>query len=200
MRRILDLLIASLVLAIAAPLLIIIAIAIRMESRGPILYRRRCGGMQGQPFDMLRFRTMVEARSHGLPDESLTPVGRFIRNYSLDEIPLLFNVLRGDMSIIGPRPTETTVIDLADPAWQHILSVRPGVISYAVLGLARDFNTSSQAVRKRLDLDYLRKRSLCFDMQVFRQALRALIASRGNVKARGKPAVELVPTPEEVSS
>ena len=72
------------------------------------------------------------------------------------------------------------------------------MISYAVLDLARDFNTSSPPVRKRLELDYLRQRSQRFDMQVLRQALRALIASRGNVKARGNPSVELRPTPEEV--
>lgn len=190
MKRIVDLLIASSVLAVTAPLLAITAIAIRLESGSPILYRRRCVGMNGRAFDMLRFRTMVDSPTHRTPDERLTPVGRFIQNYSLDELPLLFNVLRGDMSIIGPRPTETTVVDLADPAWQRILSVRPGAISYAVLGLARDFNASSQPVRKHLELDYLRQRSLRFDLQVLRRAIRALIVSRGNVKARGEPSVD----------
>lgn len=190
MKRIIDLLIAFVLLAVTAPLLIIIAIAIRLESTGPILYRRRCVGMNGRPFDMLRFRTMVDTPSHRTPDERLTPVGRFIRNYSLDELPLLLNVVWGDMSIIGPRPTEVTVVDQADAAWQQILSVRPGVISYSTLGLARDFNASSQEVRKRLELDYLRQRSLGFDMDVLQRAVRALIVSRGNVKARGTPSID----------
>lgn len=191
MKRIFDLLIASLVLVITTPVLMIIAIAIRMESGRPILYRQHCVGMHGHAFDMLRFRTMVDTPTHRTPDERLTPVGRFIRNYSLDEFPLLFNVLRGDMSIIGPRPTEARFVDMTDPAWQRILSVRPGVISYAVLGLARDFNASSQPVRKCLELDYLRQQSLRFDMQVLHNAVRAFIASRGNVKARGKRSSEM---------
>ena len=190
MKRIVDLVIASVVLAMTAPLLMIIAMVISRESGRPILYRRRCVGMNGQHFDMLRFRTMMDAPTYRTPDERLTPVGRFIRNYSLDELPLLLNVLRGDMSIIGPRPTEVTVVDPTDPAWQQILSVRPGVISYAVLGLARDFNASSQPVRKRLELDYLRRQSLGFDMKVLRRAVRALIVSRGNVKARGEPSAD----------
>lgn len=190
MKRIIDLLIASVLLAMTAPLLMIIAIAIRLEATGPILYRRRCVGMNGRPFDMLRFRTMIETPSHRTPNERLTPVGRFIRNYSLDELPLLLNVVRGDMSIVGPRPTEVTVVDQGDPAWQQILSVRPGVISYSTLRLAREFNASSQGVRKRLELDYLRQRTLGFDMQVLRRAVRALIVSRGNVKARGEPSID----------
>jgi lipopolysaccharide/colanic/teichoic acid biosynthesis glycosyltransferase len=190
MKRIIDLLIASLVLTMTAPLLIIIATVVGRESGRPILYRRRCVGMNGQHFDMLRFRTMVDTPTHRTPQERLAPVGRFIRSYSLDELPLLLNVLRGDMSIIGPRPTEVTVVDRTDPAWQQILSVRPGAISYAILGLARDFNASSQPVRKHHELEYLRQRSLGFDLHVLRRAVRALIASRGNVKARGVPSID----------
>ena len=199
MKRLTDLLIASLVLAVASPLLAIIAVAIRLESGGPVLYRRRCMGMHGHPFDLLRFRTMVDTPRHRTPDERLTPVGRFIRNYSLDELPLLLNVLRGDMSIIGPRPTEISVVEPTDPAWQRILTVRPGVISYAALGLARDYNATSQSARNRLELEYLRRQSLWFDMQVLRQAVHALITSRGNVKARGNPSVEFAPPPEVVA-
>ena len=140
MKRLGDLLVATPLLIITAPLLAIIAVAIKLDSRGPILYRRRCIGQFGRLFDVLRFRTMVESSIHCSVDDRLTPVGRFIRNYSLDELPILFNVLRGEMSIIGPRPTEPRFVDLADPAWQQILSVRPGVISYAILGLAGNYN------------------------------------------------------------
>ena len=104
MKRIIDLLIASLVLTMTAPLLIIITMVIGIESGRPILYRRRCVGMNGQHFDMLRFRTMVDSPTQRTPDERLTPVGRFIRNYSLDELPLLLNVLRGDIASLGHVP------------------------------------------------------------------------------------------------
>ncbi len=90
---------------LTAPLLIVTALVIRLEGCGALLYRRRCVGQHGQPFDLLRFRTMVDTPVRGSPEQRLTPVGRFIRNYSLDELPLFFNVLRGEMSIVGPRPT-----------------------------------------------------------------------------------------------
>ncbi len=189
MKRLCDLIVATLLLIITAPLLAIIAIVIKLDSRGPILYRRRCVGRNGQLFDLMRFRTMVETPAHRSVDERLTPVGRFIRTYSLDEFPILFNVLRGDMSIIGPRPTEPSFVDLADPAWQQILSVRPGVISYAILGLARNYNASSQPVRNRLELEYIQQQSTLFDLRVLRKTAQALVASRGNVKARGKPTI-----------
>ena len=189
MKRLFDLIVATLLLIITAPLPAIITIVIKLDSRGPILYRRRCVGQNGQRFDLMRFRTMVETPAHRSGDERLTPVGRFIRNYSLDEFPILFNVLRGDMSIIGPRPTEPTFVDLADPAWQQILSVRPGVISYAILGLARNYNASSQPVRNRLELEYIQQQSTLFDLRVLRKTAQALVASRGNVKARGKPTI-----------
>ena len=176
MKRLGDLLVATPLLIITAPLLAIIAIAIKVDSRGPILYRRRCVGQFGHLFDVLRFRTMVESSIHCSVDDRLTPVGRFIRNYSLDELPILFNVLRGEMSIIGPRPTEPRFVDLADPAWQQILSVRPGAISYAILGLAGNYNVSSQPLRNRLELEYIQQQSTLFDLRVLRKATQALVA------------------------
>ena len=189
MKRLVDLSVARLLLIITAPLLAIIAIVIKVESHGPILYRRRCVGQNGQCFDLIRFRTIVETSAYRSVDEWLTPAGRFIRNYSLDELPILFNVLWGDMSIIGPRPTEPRFVDWADPAWQQILAVRPGVISYAILRLGRNYNASSQPLRNRLELEYIQQQSTLFDLRVLRKATQALVASRGNVKARGKPTI-----------
>ena len=189
MKRLVDLIVATLLLIITAPLLAIIAIVIKVESRGPILYRRRCAGQHGQCFDLMRFRTIVESSAYRSVDARLTPVGRCIRTSSLDELPILFNVLRGDMSIIGPRPTEPRFVDLADPAWQQILAVRPGVISYTILGLARNYNASSQPLRNRLELEYIQQQSTLFDLRVLRKAAQALVGSRGNVKARGKPTI-----------
>jgi lipopolysaccharide/colanic/teichoic acid biosynthesis glycosyltransferase len=111
----------------------------------------------------------------------LTPVGRFPRNYSLDHLPMLVNVVRGDMSLIGPRPTEPERVDLNDADWQRVLSVRPGMISYAVLRLARTYNDSSPQQRLRLEATYVERAGLGFDVRLLARAVGAVFRSRGNV-------------------
>jgi lipopolysaccharide/colanic/teichoic acid biosynthesis glycosyltransferase len=119
----------------------------------------------------------------------LTPVGRFIRNYSLDHLPQLINVLRGEMSIVGPRPTEPERIDSGDPAWATILSVKPGLLSPAVLLLATRFNSARQYDRNTLELEYLRRRTFRSDLRLIADTFVAAARSRGNIKARGRPRV-----------
>jgi lipopolysaccharide/colanic/teichoic acid biosynthesis glycosyltransferase len=187
MKRLVDLLVAACLLLLFAPVMAIIAVTRKFEGRMPVLYRSPRIGRHGRPFHMLRFRTMVDAPAGWNAEERLTPIGRFIRNHSLDDLPNLFNVLRGEMSIIGPRPTEPALVDLADPEWQRILTARPGMISFAVLRLASTYNTSDQPRRKGLELEYLGKQSTVFDLRVLRAALRAHLVSKGNIKARGRP-------------
>jgi len=119
--------------------------------------------------------------------ERLTRVGKFIRNYSLDDLPNIFNMLKGELSLVGPRPTEPEIVDLNDPAWQRVLTVRPGYISWAILELASTYNASPWPLRLRLEEEYVQKKSLLFDVFVLRKALQKLVASKGNVKARGVP-------------
>jgi lipopolysaccharide/colanic/teichoic acid biosynthesis glycosyltransferase len=141
---------------------------------------------------MLRFRTVdINKPAHLSMDERMTRAGRFIRNYSIDDLPNLFNVLMGDMSIVGPRPTEPERVDLEDPGWQRILTLRPGLLSFAIHKLARQYNASSWELRNKLELEYVQNQSLAFDLQILREAARALVASKGNIKARGEPAVEI---------
>jgi lipopolysaccharide/colanic/teichoic acid biosynthesis glycosyltransferase len=188
LKRSIDLVGAILLLILASPLLAVIAIALRLEGYGPVLYRSPRIGRDGRPFSMLRFRTMLDTPAPRSAEQRLTPAGRLIRNISLDDLPNLVNVLRGEMSLVGPRPMEPERVDLSDPTWQHILSVRPGLVSFAILQLARRYNASDAAAKKALELRYVQRRSLGHDLALFRRALRALVASRGNIKARGAPA------------
>lgn len=186
-KRLFDWVVSLVFLVVCAPVILTVAILIKLDSPGSIFYLSERVGKNGKLFCPYRFRTMNVRKSFLSPEERLTRVGRFIRNYSLDHLPTWFNVLKGEMSVVGPRPEMPELVDLEDPAWQRILSVKPGMISLAVQKLARDYNASSQALRKKLELEYVEKRSFLYDLRLFLETGQALIASRGNVKARGEP-------------
>jgi lipopolysaccharide/colanic/teichoic acid biosynthesis glycosyltransferase len=194
-RRLIDLAFAVFWLIVTAPAILAIAVLIRLNSLGPVLYTPTMIGGHGRLFRLFRFRTMhVDAPAHLGPDERLTRVGRFIRNYSLDHLPALFNVLMGNLSVIGPRPMEPEFVDMQDPTWQRYFQVRPGLFNYAVLMLGRTFGHSSAGnlgLKQELELEYIQKRSLLFDLQLFWRTVVAHIASKGNVKARGVPAIKV---------
>ena len=123
-------------------------------------------------------------------DLRLTRLGRFIRNYSLDHLPMLFNLLQGDLSIIGPRPMEPEFVNLADSDWQTYFQVKPGVFNYAVLKLGQEFGPSSAdnlALKRRLEIKYLQQRSFRSDLDILGQIALAHIKARGNIKMRGAP-------------
>jgi lipopolysaccharide/colanic/teichoic acid biosynthesis glycosyltransferase len=191
LKRLFDLVFAIFWLTVTAPLILVIAVLIKLDSPGPALYVPQMVGRDCRPFRLFRFRTMrVGSPAHLSANERLTRVGRFIRNYSLDHLPTLFNILKGDLSIVGPRPMEPEVVDLQDPAWQAYFRVKPGFFNYAVLKLGSTFGPSSAdnlALKRELELEYIQKQSLVFDLQLLFTFIRAHIASGGNVKARGKP-------------
>lgn len=118
--------------------------------------------------------------------QRLTPVGRFIRNYSIDDLPNLLNVVRGDLSIIGPRAMEPERVDLTDPIWQQILTVRPGIVSPAILQLGTVYNSSSIQCKQQIELAYVQQQSFGTDLRIFRQGVQRFFATRGNWK-RGAP-------------
>ncbi|MBN1139348.1 MAG: sugar transferase [Anaerolineae bacterium] len=190
-RRLFDLALALLSLILAAPLLLLIAILIKLDSPGPVLNTPEMIGRDGKRFRLRRFRTMSPARpGHTIPEERLTRAGRFVRNYSLDHLPTLFNVVTGDLALVGPRPMEPEFVDLADPTWQRYFSIRPGLFNYAVLKLGRTFGPSSAGNLPRklaLEMEYIDQQSLWYDLQLLARFARAHLASRGNVKARGAP-------------
>lgn len=139
LRTILDRLLAAAGLLAAAPVIAAVAVAIRREDGGPIFFRQRRIGRGGVPFELWKLRSMRTAQSAAAPqitaggDRRCTRTGLFIRRYKLDELPQLWNVLRGDMSLIGPRPEVERYVDLANPVWREVLAVRPGISDLATL-------------------------------------------------------------------
>lgn len=169
-RRAIDIAISACALALAAPVLAVAMVAIRVESPGPSLYRQRRIGLHGRPFDVLKLRTMVDGAEHigaGLAidanDSRVTRVGALLRRASLDELPNLLNVLRGDMSLIGPRPTLPVQVAQYTERQRGRLAVKPGITGWAqVNGRA----SLPWAERIELDLYYIAHRSLALDLRI----------------------------------
>lgn len=192
MTRLLDFIVGIFVLIVATPIMLVIALLIKCDSPGPIIYGSPRVGKNGKLFRVLRFRTVdINKPAHLSMGERLTRVGGCIRNSSLDDLPNVFNMLKGELSLVGPRPTEPGVVDLSDPVWQKVLTVRPGIISWAILELASAYNASPWPLRLQLEEEYIQKKSFMFDMFVLRKAMQKLIASKGNVKARGVPSARV---------
>lgn len=140
--RPIEVVVCLVALALATPLLAFSALAIALTSPGPILFRHRRMGRGGRPFAMLKFRTM-RAGSDGPQvtakrDPRITPVGRVLRKTKLDELPELWNVVRGDMSLVGPRPEAARYVDVSSPLWRDVLAVRPGITDPMTLRLRNE--------------------------------------------------------------
>jgi lipopolysaccharide/colanic/teichoic acid biosynthesis glycosyltransferase len=183
MPRALDLLLASLLLALASPFLALAALLVRLESRGPALYRQRRVGRGGAPFELLKLRTMVpgaEAMGAGIyvveGDPRITRVGRLLRRFSLDEVPNLVNVLRGEMAIVGPRPTVQEQVDRYTKRQRRRLDVRPGITGWAQVN-----GRTSLPWPERIELDvwYVEHRSLRLDLRILAKTARMLATGRG---------------------
>ena len=200
MRRVFDLAVAAVSLAIATPLLALSALAIKLGDRGPVIYRQRRVGFRGREFDLLKLRTMVvdaEQRGAGFAvnrgDPRITRVGRALRRLSLDELPQLWNVLRGDMSVIGPRPTLRYQVEQYTARQRRRLDVKPGITGWAQIhGRA----TLPWAERIELDVWYVEHRSLWVDLKILARTPLALF--RGSYKGetggwRATPAAKAVP-------
>jgi lipopolysaccharide/colanic/teichoic acid biosynthesis glycosyltransferase len=185
-RRLTDIVVSASVLALASPLLALAAVAIRVESRGPALYRQRRSGLHGKEFDVLKLRTMVDGAEHkgaGLAvdanDARITRVGALLRRTSIDELPNLVNVLRGDMSLIGPRPTLPVQVAQYSERQRGRLAVRPGITGWAqVNGRA----SLPWAERIELDLYYIEHRSLALDLQILRRTPAMVLGGSGLYK------------------
>jgi lipopolysaccharide/colanic/teichoic acid biosynthesis glycosyltransferase len=170
MRRALDILVSSLALALSAPLLAAAMVAIRIESHGPAVYRQRRSGKGGRPFDLFKLRTMVDGAEHtgaGLAvdanDSRITRVGALLRRTSLDELPNLLNVLRGEMSLIGPRPTLPAQVEQYTERQRGRLAVKPGITGWAQVNGRASLPWSE---RIELDLYYVEHRSLALDLKI----------------------------------
>ena len=185
-KRWLDLMIAGIAMVPAAPILGLAAIAIRLESRGHPIYRQRRIGLHGEPFEMLKLRTMVSGAEHqgaGLAvnygDPRITRVGHFLRRFSLDELPNLVNVLRGEMSLVGPRPTIQAQVDQYTDRQRRRLEARPGLTGWAqVNGRA----SLPWPERIELDLWYVEHATLMLDIKILWLTARMLVTGHGLYK------------------
>jgi lipopolysaccharide/colanic/teichoic acid biosynthesis glycosyltransferase len=183
MPRILDILIASALLVLAAPLLGLAALAIKLESRGPVVYRQRRVGRGGQPFELWKLRTMVpgaETMGAGIyvleGDPRITRSGRLLRRFSLDELPNLINVLRGELAIVGPRPTVQEQVDRYTERQRRRLDVKPGITGWAQIN-----GRTSLPWPERIELDvwYVEHRSLRLDIRILARTARMLATGHG---------------------
>jgi lipopolysaccharide/colanic/teichoic acid biosynthesis glycosyltransferase len=178
-----DLLIASIALLVAAPLLLVAAVAIKLDSRGPVLYRARRVGRDGEEFDLRKLRTMhtgndpVGVGTPVLPgDPRVTRVGGLLRRFSLDEVPNLLNVLRGEMAIVGPRPTLAAQVAAYDERQLRRLEVKPGITGWAQVN-----GRAGIPWEERIELDvwYVDHRSPGLDLRILGRTARLLLTGHG---------------------
>jgi lipopolysaccharide/colanic/teichoic acid biosynthesis glycosyltransferase len=185
--RALDLVLAGLALVISSPVLLIAAIAIKIDSRGPVFYRQQRVGLDGAMFEMWKLRTMT----HGAPlggiwdpltkdDPRVTRAGALLRRTSLDELPNLFNVVRGEMAIVGPRPTISEQVEEYTPEQRRRLEVKPGLTGWAQVN-----GRASLPWEERIELDvwYVDNRSPRLDLRILGRTVALLVTGRGLYEA-----------------
>jgi lipopolysaccharide/colanic/teichoic acid biosynthesis glycosyltransferase len=186
MRRMIDIVVSATALVVTAPLLLAAMAAVRLESRGRVIYRQRRVGLEGHEFDVVKLRTMVDGAEHigaGLAinadDARITRVGALLRRTSLDELPNLVNVLRGEMSLIGPRPTLPVQVQQYTERQRGRLAVRPGLTGWAqVNGRA----SLPWAERIELDLYYIEHRSAALDARILWRTAAMVLRGEGLYK------------------
>ena len=185
-KRGIDLLLASLALVVAGPVILLAMAAIRAETSGPPLYRQRRVGRHGEQFDLFKLRTMVHGAEHigaGMAlregDPRITRVGGLLRRLSLDELPNLLNVLRGEMSLVGPRPTIPVQVAQYTERQRGRLAVKPGITGWAQVHGRASLPWSQ---RIELDLQYVEHRSLALDLRILARSARLVLSGRGLYK------------------
>jgi lipopolysaccharide/colanic/teichoic acid biosynthesis glycosyltransferase len=192
-KRVLDVTVGSLALALATPILGGVALAMRLTGdHGPFLYRARRVGEGGALITVLKVRTMVEgSRGSGVTirrDPRVTPLGRILRRFRIDELPQLLNVVRGEMSLVGPRPEDPGFVDWSDPVHRRVFTARPGITGLAQLefhdevelligpDVQERYRTEILPAKLRLDLEYLDRQTLLLDLQILARTVRAILA------------------------
>ncbi|WP_180033610.1 sugar transferase [Acinetobacter sp. YH12233] len=186
LKRVLDIAIASTALVLLSPVYALVAYKVKKNLGSPVLFRQVRPGLHGKPFEMIKFRTMkdaVDAQGNPLPDsERLTPFGKMLRATSLDEMPELWNVIKGDMSIVGPRPLLMEYLPLynAEQAKRH--NVRPGITGHAQVN---GRNAISWEKKFELDTWYVEHQSLWLDFKIMLKTIQKVIA-KDDISAEGE--------------
>lgn len=187
-KRIMDVVVCDFLLLVLLPLILFIIYKVRISSEGPILFRQNRIGKNGQPFKILKFRSMYMGAEDSGPqlsyegDQRCTPWGAHMRKWRLDEIPQLLNVLKGDMSLVGPRPERQHFIDkikIIEPNYRKLKSVKPGITSLGQVKYGYASDVSEMVQRLRYDLIYLDNRSLALDIKILFYTFQVLLRGTG---------------------
>lgn len=187
-KRLIDIILSFIAIIVFIPLYIFLAIAVKFSSKGPILFFQDRIGIHGRVFRIVKFRTMYVDAEKGGPqlsssyDPRITPIGRFMRKSRLDEFPQFFNVLIGDMSLVGPRPERQFYIDQivkVEPQFLELTRVRPGITSWGQVKYGYAENVEQMVQRMKYDLLYLRNRSIALDMKIMLYTIMIVIKAKG---------------------
>lgn len=186
-KRLFDIFASALLLVALSPFLVIIAILIKLDTKGAVIYCQERLGRGAKPFSIYKFRTMVDNAEGETPllakrgDNRITPIGRTLRRYHLDELPQLWNVLKGDMSLVGPRPERKYYVDqiirLA-PEYKRFFDIRPGISSLGTVKYGYASDIDQMIERMEFDLQYIDNASIATDIKILFMTLSAL--SKGN--------------------
>ena len=186
LKRLLDIIIATIALILLSPLYFVVARKVKKNLGSPVLFRQVRPGLNGKPFEMIKFRTMkdaVDAQGNPLPDsERLAPFGKMLRSTSLDEMPELWNVIKGDMSIVGPRPLLTEYLPLYNEEQAKRHNVRPGMTGHAQVN---GRNAISWEEKFKLDTWYVENQSTLLDFKIMFKTVHKVLA-KDDISAEGE--------------
>ena len=188
-KRIMDIVVSLVILMLSIPLMLIITVAIKLDSKGPVIYVQKRVGRKGKEFTLFKFRSMIEnAEAHTgavwaeKDDPRITGVGRIIRATRLDELPQFVNVLKGDMSLIGPRPERKVFVDQfirGIPLYSRRLNVKPGITGWAQVKHKYDESLDDVKTKLSYDIYYLENMSLKFDLRILLQTIAVIFKGKG---------------------
>lgn len=188
MKTLCDYLVASGCLVMLSPLILIFAIAIKLSGNGPVIYSQRRTGKNGKTFLIYKFRSMYHGSDEGFPllsdkdDKRITPLGRFMRKHKFDEIPNFINVLKGEISIVGPRPEQNFFAEKIierDQRYRNLQVIKPGITSWGQVKFGYAGNVDDMLTRMEYDLFYLNNRSMLFDLKIVFLTLGIILRGQG---------------------